>query len=388
MTALSRRLGAVTSLGWTALAGAVITYTVSRREGWQEFTVLAVALAAAVLMSLVFLIGKARYVVAVDLRTRRVTVGESAIGGLTVRNGSSRRLLPVRMEFPVGSGVASFPVPSLRRDAVHEEAFQIPTHRRAVITLGPARSVRGDAFGLTRRVVRWTDPEVLYVHPRTVPLAGAAAGLIKDLEGEATKDLSNSDISFHALRGYVPGDDRRYIHWKTSARTGTLMVRQFEETRRSHLALALATNPADYADPDEFEFAVAACASLAVQSARDERKFSVVTSRRPLVTPTPARLLDRLSEVEMSDGATHLVQICQHTAASVTDASVAVILCGSTPTPADIRRAGAAFPVGIRVMAIRVLTSSAVTIRTLGNVTVVTVGELDELGRALRSVRA
>ena len=95
--------------------------------------------------------------------------------------------------------------------------------------------------------------------------------MLRDLEGQATRVVSNSDLSFHALRDYQPGDDRRHIHWKTTAKTGTLMVRQFEDTRRTHTAVALATEPDDYATEEEFELAVAAAASIGVQALRDER---------------------------------------------------------------------------------------------------------------------
>ena len=135
----------------------------------------------------------------------------------------------------------------MKPQQVHEDLFTIPTARRAVIVVGPVRSVRADPLHLLRRQVLWTEPEDLFVHPRTVALAGSAAGFIRDLEGMPTTELSSADVSFHALRDYVPGDDRRHIHWKTTARTNKLMVRQFEETRRAHLAISLSINTDEYA---------------------------------------------------------------------------------------------------------------------------------------------
>ena len=46
-------------------------------------------------------------------------------------------------------------------------------------------------------------------------------------------------MSFHAIREYAPGDSRRQIHWKSTAKTGQLMVRQYEESRRSRMAVVL-----------------------------------------------------------------------------------------------------------------------------------------------------
>ena len=36
-------------------------------------------------------------------------------------------------------------------------------------------------------------------------------GVLRDIEGAVTQDLSSSDVAFHALRDYVPGDDRRAL---------------------------------------------------------------------------------------------------------------------------------------------------------------------------------
>jgi uncharacterized protein (DUF58 family) len=208
-------LGVVTPPGRTALGASVVLFLLAFWGGWVEFAIAAIALLAALLVALPFAIGRARYRVEIDLRTRRVVVGEPASGRIVVSSDASRVMLPSRMELPIGDGVGRLAIPSLKPGEQHEDLFVVPTQRRAVIAVGPARSVRGDAFGLVRREVRWTEPQLLYVHPRTTSLSGAVAGFFKDLEGQPTDDLSNDDVSFHALRGYVPGDDRRYIHWRT-----------------------------------------------------------------------------------------------------------------------------------------------------------------------------
>ena len=378
----------VTVLGWVAIASAIVMYLLSQWGGWQEFAVGAVALAAAFLVAVLFTIGRSHYEVGIDLRTHRVVVGEPATGRLEVTNASSRRMLPSRMELPVGRGVGRLSIPGLKPAETHEELFVVPTERRAVIEVGPARSVRGDAFGLVRRVVRWTEPEMLYVHPRTISLSGAVAGFFKDLEGEATKELSNDDVSFHALRGYVPGDDRRYIHWRTTARTGQIMVRQFEETRRSHVAVGLSTSDAEYAEDAEFELAVEVCASLTLQSFRDERRLTVISGGAPISAPTPRRTLDRLSGVDRGPTADGIVAAARTIAVAVPDVSVALLLCGPLPTPAEIREAGACLPLGVRVIVVRAVAGAATSMRRISDVTVVTIGSLDVLPRALRAARA
>jgi uncharacterized protein (DUF58 family) len=256
-----------------------------------------------------------------------------------------------------------------------------------VIAVGPAVSVRGDALGLLRRQVRWTEVTQLYVHPRTIRLAGASTGVLRDLEGQPTRDLSSNDVSFHALRPYVPGDDRRYVHWRTSARTGALMVRQFEETRRTHLALALSATPADYLDPEEFELAVSVAASLCIQAVREERPVTVCVGSRVMPPAPGQRLLDGFAGVRAADDA-GLLRSSLAAAAAVPNASVAMLITGSVPDAAVIRRAGTTFPPGIRVLAVRAHRVGSVGLAALGGVDVATLPALADLPAVMHRMRA
>jgi uncharacterized protein (DUF58 family) len=380
---------AVVGLPGRVLAVAVVAcWVASARLGWLELRVAALAglgaLAAAALLTL----GRSSYAVALELQSPRVVVGERAVGRVAVANTSTRRLLPARLELPVGRGLAAFDLPSLGAGAEHEDLFTIPTSRRSVVVVGPVRSVRGDPFSLLRRELVWTGATELFVHPRTVPLQGSAAGFVRDLEGQVSRSLTNSDVAFHALRGYVPGDDRRYVHWRTSARTGTLMVRQFEETRRSHLAVALSTAGGDYLDADSFELAVSCAGSLALQALRDERSVSVLTSLDRLPTVSGPRLLDAFSGVETDSAAPRLAELSRRTAQEVPDASVAVLVTGAAPTPADLRAAASALPVDVRVLALRAVPGEEAGCRTVGDLTVVTVGDLADLPRTVRRAGA
>ena len=401
MTVIQRRSGLVTPLGWTALGAAVGLYLLAFWGGWTEFAIAGTALLATLPTALVFAIGRSSYRVEIDLRTRRVVVGEPASGRILVSSTAARPMRASRLELPIGDGVGRLTIPPLKPGAQHEDLFVVPTHRRAVIAVGPARSVRGDAFGLVRREVRWTEPQLLYVHPRTTSLSGAVAGFFKDLEGRPTDDLSNDDVSFHALRGYVPGDDRRYIHWRTSARSGALMVRQFEETRRSHVALALSTEAADYAGPDEFELAVEAGASVVVQAAKESRELTVVAGGSPVTGGTARRTLDRLAGLQIDEtgsrgangptrppGDVGIVATARRVAELAPDVSIVFQLCGSRPTPAQIRQAGAALPLGVRVVAVRAAPGTAPSVRSIAGAAVINVGSLDKLPSTLRKVRA
>jgi len=384
---LRRLAGPVTALGAVTLGAVVLLAVVALLTGWQEFAVAALALGLTLAVSALFLVGRSSYAVTVHLQNAMVVAGQRAGGAMATRNTGQRRLLGSRIELPVGGSLASFRIPTLAPGVEHEDLFVIPTTRRAVITVGPAVSVRGDALGLLRRQVRWTVPQALYVHPRTIRLRGASTGVMRDLEGQPTRDLSSNDVSFHALRGYVPGDDRRYVHWRTSARTGKLMVRQFEETRRTHLAVALAADPSEYETVDEFELAVSAAASLGAQAFREERPVSVCVGPASLVGGTGRQLLDAFAGVATAEGA-GIVTAGRAAAAAVPNASVAVLVCGPKPDAPTIHRAGSGFGIGIGVVCVRIEGDATAGMSSIGGIDVGTLCSLEDLPRALHRMRA
>ncbi|ANC31246.1 DUF58 domain-containing protein [Isoptericola dokdonensis] len=379
-------LGVVSPLGWSVLLLTAAAWVAGTVLHWEEWAVVAVTATVALLAAVVFVLGRLRYEVTLDVASRRVVVGDRAVGRLLVRNGSPRVMLPAVMELQVGQGMASFPVPRLRPDAEHEEIFAVPTHQRAVIPLGPVRSVRADPLGLLRRELQWTEPEELFVHPRTMPLSGSSTGLLHDLEGRVTPDISDSDVSFHALRDYVPGDDRRHIHWKSTARTGQLMVRQFEETRRSRLAVILSTRSDDYGDPEEFELAVSVCGSLGLQAIREDGGLAVMVQAGRVRGDHRTRLLDDLTRLELSPARTSLADVARAASVSATDASVVAVLVGSTVTPTDLRAAAVRLPVDARLVALRCTPGASVSRGRVADMQVLTLGELADLPHALRRI--
>ncbi|MFT4284719.1 MAG: DUF58 domain-containing protein [Protaetiibacter sp.] len=396
LAAVGRRLSAViTPLGWVVLAVIPLALGAGYTLGWLElvaagWTAVLLALAAAG-----FLVGRAPYRMTLTLPHRRAVVGEDARGAVTVDNTGGRRLGTV-MEVPVGSAVVELALPGLRRATAHTQDFAIPTERRGIIAVGPVRTVRGDPLGLIRRELSWTERLELVVHPRTVSVPSTSTGLIRDLEGSPTRDLTASDVAFHALREYQTGDDRRYIHWKSTAKTGTYMVRQFEQTRRSHLVVALSLSTHDFASEDEFELAVSAAGSLGVRAIRDGRTVSVVVSaitpefakRRlyavhPLATHQPDRLLDELAVVNASVDALPIRDMARIVADGTPGISVAFLVCGSRTGAAELRVAAAAFPQDVEVVAVVCDPEAVPGMRRLAGVNVITIGYLEELRLAL-----
>jgi len=373
------RLGSsLTPLGWgTTLVGAG-TALAGSLASWVEAAVLGFTCLSLVALSLLWSLGRAGHAVALRLANTRVTVGEKALGALTVTNPTSRRLRATMVELCVGAGANSFLCPPLGHGESHEEVFAIATTRRGIVAVGPASTIRGDSLGLVRRVQTWSDATELYIHPRTVAMNASTVGFIRDIEGATTQDLSSADVSFHALREYVPGDDRRAIHWRSTARIGTLMVRQFEETRRSHLLIVLDLDTDAWASDDEFEIGVSAAASMARAALVDAKEVSVHTQAGHLKTPTPMHAMDSLSGVERVLGAERISALTQRAGTEASQASTAVVISGSRTHLADLHAALTRLPLDMVITGVRIDMDSDFELRTLGNTPVVVAPTLDD----------
>jgi uncharacterized protein (DUF58 family) len=398
----ARAVGAVvTPLGWSILVAVIASFLVGYSLGWTEL--IAVGWAGLVLVgaAAAHLIGRVAYEIRLAMPVDRVVVGDRVPGQVVVHNPTRRRLPGVSVEVPVGAGLAEFAMPSLARDSSFDDVFIVPTTRRGIIPIGPVRTVRADPIGLVRKEFVWAERIDLHVHPRTISIPSMSTGFIRDLEGNPTRELTNSDVSFHALREYVPGDERRTIHWKSTAKTGRYMVRQYEESRRSHLMVALSLAESDFATDDEFEMAVSVAGSLGVRAIRDGRTVSVVASGitpefarrrtlsvRTLSTLTRTRLLDDLCTVDPSAGALPLTELARVAAENTAGISVAFLVCGSSTPLTELRAASTRFPAGVEVVAVVCDPDAVPSLRRVAELSVLTIGYLDDLQKSLARTAA
>ncbi|GAB3608281.1 DUF58 domain-containing protein [Humibacter ginsengiterrae] len=380
----SRAAKTVTPLGWIVVCAAVVSFLLAFVLGWAEFSFIGFALAGGMLAACAFLFGRATYRVAIELNPRRVTAGDRAMGRMEVVNTGPRPVLPTRMELPVGEGLAEFVVPRLAPRADDESLFAIPTERRALIVAGPAISVRGDQLGLLRRTTRWTEQVELFVHPKVTRIAATARGLVKDLEGQTTKAITDSDLAFHALRSYEPGDDIRNVHWRSSARTGQLMVRQYQETRRSQLLLMMSADRRFYASDDEFELAVSALASIAVEVIAEESELDVVWENGRLRERTPMTLLDDTCRIQQVDSRYEsLREFARTVGARLADPSLVIAVVGSNVTHRELHGLSTLYPSDTPVIFVRAAAEGA-GLRKVGDAFVATITKLPELAGLLQ----
>lgn len=380
---------AVTPFGRTVGAVGIASWAASAVFGWQEFAVIAAACLAALLIGVVFLtIGGTSLAVLLNLTTPRVVAGDPAATAVEATNEATRRMLPVRLEARVGKGVAHVNVPALAAGATHDELFVIPTSRRSIVPVGPVRSVQGDPLGLVRREMIWTGTEHLYVHPKTVRVSALTTGWMRDLEGETTNDRSPSDVAFHTLREYAVGDDRRHIHWRTTARQpdGKLMVREFVDTRRAHLGLLISLVPDDYASPDEFELGVSALASLGLRSLSDEQDVTCMAGARRVPSFHGSSFLDSLAGLELGEDDTSLVMTAARGRDALQSVSVAAIITGSTSDRSVARAAADRLGSSVRSVIVRPNIGVESSIQASSGAPVIELGALEDLPRLVFAV--
>ncbi|MDO8391850.1 MAG: DUF58 domain-containing protein [Actinomycetota bacterium] len=258
-----------TRQGWAMLAAAVASIATGRVFGLMELFVIGVALAVALVVALL-LVNRPlpRIEVRRVLRPPTVSVGEPARVDLQVTNRAGIRSPRLKLWEPVGDkGGAPMQLAPLGSGASCTAAYRVPTTRRGVLQTGPLRAERTDPLGLavTSRWMAGAD-EVMVV-PERVPLAFPAVGTAGRLgEHLRMKAYGHTGSEFHSQREYAPGDDLRRINWKTTARVGTLIVRETAEEGLRHCTVVLDTMADAYDDDDSFERAVTAAAS-AVASA-------------------------------------------------------------------------------------------------------------------------
>lgn len=238
-------------------------------------------------------------------RPPRLAVGEHCEIRLVTRNPQRRSSPVTTLEDRVGRhGNAKLVLAPLTPGERCVATYSLPTGRRGLHHVGPLRSIVEDPFALARRT-RTDDRELtVIVLPRTWTLDALppAPGDEPEHGTHSLTSASSVDEEFAALRDYVPGDDVRRIHWRSTARRGTPVVRQFDVPwqRRTTVLLDLRAGPDEVA----FERAVSAAASVVQLVARRDELVRLVTTDGADSGFVPAaehldELMDRLAVVSV-----------------------------------------------------------------------------------------
>jgi uncharacterized protein (DUF58 family) len=142
--------------------------------------------------------------------------------------------------------------------------LEITPLRRGYIHFNSISFARPDPFGLFNALHRLPLPDKLLVLPKRYPVATLKfAGARKYQQGGINLAISVGDTQeFAALREYRPGDALHHIHWKSFAKLGEPVVKEFQDEFFVRYALILDTFTKQ-AYGQIFEAAVSVAASLA-----------------------------------------------------------------------------------------------------------------------------
>lgn len=387
--------GAVTPIGWFVLFLLVAGIAAGALWRWAEAWTVGIIALVLVLFALPFLIGVRRYQVSITLPQNRVMVGEELKVDVTFENPGAAPALAAKAELPVGEAIKQLRVPWLAPAASATLPLSIPVEKRGVIQVGPVGFVRSDPIGLFRRETTWQEARSVIVHPRWVFLPPYSEGLVRDLEGGASRKITDSDLSFYAVREYQPGDALRHVHWKATAKTGQLLVRQYEESQTARVAVLFDANPAGYGNAAEFELGVSAAASVAVRTVREGKDYFVASAWargrvRPSATgleeipgPNPTAMLDEFALLQAVPEAAPLPQLARVLGATRRDFSVVVIVTGSTLAHAELQRLRAAFNPNVRLEIVRCELYAEPSEQWAAQQRIMTIGALADLQQLL-----
>ncbi|NYH42081.1 uncharacterized protein (DUF58 family) [Micromonospora jinlongensis] len=301
----------ITARGVGLIVAAVVLLGVGFRFAYPELTMLGAAAGAAVGYAALVAAWRPRLTVTRLADPDRVARGEPASMTLTVRNSGRLRSANLLAEDRCGDRTVPVPVLRLRPGRDTEVRYDVPTHRRGVVPVGPLRVTRRDPLGLVALARPYGATVPVWVYPRVHPLSAVPTGAGRSLDGRVD-GVPHGSITFDSLREYVVGDELRRVHWRTSARVGELMVRENVDTSLPRLVVLLDNRATAHPERvggvvESFESACEAAASIVTAAHRADLPVVLLFAAAEPVTPGgevdgggALGPLDRLAAAELS----------------------------------------------------------------------------------------
>ena len=267
---LERRLG-LTGGGLIAAALLVVSWIAARALGARTLYLLVYTAAAGLIAAAVM----AR-------RRRPLAAGRSSLPSraregqalrveleVTARRRLTSFVLIERLHRHLGGDVR-LPVGAVGGGRSLSHTYEVRPRLRGVYEIGPLVAEWSDPVGLSQGEQVLAGAVKLIVHPR-VELAHDRP-LSRKWEDPPIRPPQTrpwpAGLEFYGMRDYVPGDDLRRVVWRAVARTGRLLVREYEQGITDRVSVLLDTDAAWHrpGDPsDTFEAAVRVAASLGVR---------------------------------------------------------------------------------------------------------------------------
>lgn len=305
----------LTARGWaTSLLGVLL---VIAGLAWHYPLVAGIggALLLVVVAEVVSVLATSDVVVHREVSPTVVVRHEPCTGTLKLTGRRRRGLLRFDAMDQVDGTLVPVELPETPRSSTVAVSYPIPTPRRGLLPVGPVHLRRYGLAGMAAKSTETGRVEQVRVLPRRIPLGGLMPG---HRHAPAGSDLSleYGGTDLVGLHEYAMGDDLRRLHWPTSARTGTLMVREDADPAEPQVCVLLDDRAASYAGSGEpFEEAVELVAALCRVTVDHgyPLRFRTISGRHGVQVPgSPTRLPQReahdldwlLAEIGRTDVAT------------------------------------------------------------------------------------
>jgi uncharacterized protein (DUF58 family) len=276
-----RTAGVLTARGWGLSGVAVLAALAAALVGIEELYAVAAAAAAAVVTAVVWCRARRwRIDVGRQIHPGRVAAGQGASVAISLRNRSARPSPVLGLRDPFGDGrrTTVLIVAPLRPGERRTGTYPLAPAPRGVYRVGPLSLEIVDPLGLARRSRTSTQVSDFVVHPPVERLRAPSPGSGRDrAPGSALPVPGRDNDEFATLREYRPGDDIRRMHWASTARTDTLMVREDQMERRSQVCVVVDVRRPLWA-PSSFERALSVAASLVCAALDAGQRARLVTS--------------------------------------------------------------------------------------------------------------
>ena len=280
----------------------------------------------------------------------RVTPGTRVTVHIEVENRSpaSTSFLMLEDRSPPALGrSARLVVAAIPGHRSQQISYTVLPQSRGRYQLGPLLVDVSDPFALIRQRLEFDEREDLIVTPEIEDLSATPESSFgANVGASRTRNLFRTGEEYFTMRQYQEGDDLRRIHWPSVARTGTLMIRQDESSRRSSGLVFLDSREGalGQAHGAAFERAVSVAATLGVVLARGGFSLKLATSDTSAAALSEERFLEALTSVSHAQVRSIGPALAHLRAGAASDTTL--VLVGAPPQPAELTsliRSGGAF---------------------------------------------
>jgi uncharacterized protein (DUF58 family) len=296
----------LTPQGIVLLVGGVVATAIGRVFGVFELFVIGAACFAAVAVALLYTwvrrprVTASRWIhpaVIVAGDTGRVDLHLHHRGGIRSAAFTLGEVVQHTMGTPME---ARLPIDPMHPGEERSTGYALPGAVRGIIRLGPLELELRDPLGVARSTVTVAGIDEVTVAPRAFALDMPRLG--RGPLGSALLDKARrlGPGDFHGLREYADGDEPRSIHWRASARSDSLMVKEHTIEGLHRCTVVFDAAPGAHLDDPAFERGVTAAASLVTSAARSGLTTRFVTGggvdlRGPDVAINTMRVLARIA---------------------------------------------------------------------------------------------